>query len=102
MISWLGSIFIGNFLADYVGPLPSQGAGPHRFIFLVYRQLDGLIDTSRMPRASRCDWLPRARFSVRKFAQLHGLNQPTAVNFFLTQFDASVPQTISQCLRAKP
>ena len=73
-----------------------------RSIFLVYRQLDGLIDTSRMPRASRCDWMPRARFSVRKFAQLHGLNQPTAVNFFLTQFDASVPQTISQCLRAKP
>lgn len=89
----------GDVLAEYLGPLPSQRAGQHRFIFLAHRQADGsIIDTAALPHAETCDWAARARFSSRKFAQLHQLGDPLAINYFTTQFDSSVPLVIEQCL----
>ncbi|XP_045034181.1 OV-16 antigen-like [Daphnia magna] len=89
----------GDVLAEYLGPLPSHNGGQHRFIFLAHKQPDGsIINTSRLPHAESCDWASRARFSARKFAQLHRLGEPMAINYFTTEFDSSVPLTIEQCL----
>ena len=91
----------GDVLAEYLGPLPSQQQqGEHRFIFLAYRQPDEPIDVERvgLPHAEPCDWAVRARFSSSRFAQLYDLGRPVAVNYFVTQYDASVPQTIERCL----
>lgn len=91
---------IGQVLAEYLGPLPSarDGGKAHRFVFLVYRQTDVIDPAGRFPRAEPCDWSSRARFSASRFAQLHRLGLPVAVNYFLTRFDPSVPLSIEQCL----
>ncbi|XP_046443939.1 OV-16 antigen-like [Daphnia pulex] len=89
----------GDVLAEYLGPLPSHKGGQHRFIFLAHKQPDGsIINTRGLPHAEPCDWASRARFSARKFAQLHRLGQPTAINYFTTEFDSSVPLAIERCL----
>ena len=89
----------GDVLAEYLGPLPSHKGGQHRFIFLAHKQPDGsIINTRGLPHAEPCDWASRARFSARKFAQLHRLGEPTAINYFTTEFDSSVPLAIERCL----
>lgn len=87
----------GDVLADYLGPLPSESGGWHRFVFLVYRQ-PGRIEPATLPRAGPCDWAARARFSAKRFAQLHRLERPRAINYFVTRFDSSVPGAIERCL----
>lgn len=87
----------GDVLADYLGPLPSQGGGQHRFVFQVFRQTER-IRPEALPRARQCDWAARARFSARRFAELHGLGRPKAINYFVTNYDSSVPGAIERCV----
>ena len=87
----------GDVLADYLGPLPSKTGGLHRFIYLVYRQPER-IEPGTLPRAGPCDWASRARFNAKRFAQLHRLDRPRAINYFVTRFDSSVPSVIERCL----
>ncbi|XP_057378022.1 OV-16 antigen-like [Daphnia carinata] len=89
----------GDVLAEYLGPLPSHKGGQHRFIFLAHKQPNGsIINTAALPHAESCDWAARARFSARKFAKIHRLGEPMAINYFTTEFDSSVPLAIEQCL----
>ena len=98
-LSFLHWFLLGDVLAEYLGPLPSHKGGQHRFIFLAHKQPSGsIINTAALPHAESCDWGSRARFSARKFAKIHRLGEPMAINYFTTQFDASVPLTIERCL----
>ncbi|KAK0427306.1 hypothetical protein QR680_010160 [Steinernema hermaphroditum] len=67
----------GDTLIDYFPPTPPPGTGPHRYVFLVYKQQDE-IDDSAAPTK-------RAGFSVSQFAQQHNLGNPVAGNFFMAQ-----------------
>jgi len=86
----------GDYLAEYLGPLPSVKGGRHRIIFLAYRQEEP-IDVGALPHAGRCDWVHRARFDARKFARLHRLGSPVAINHFITEYDTSVNDVIENC-----
>lgn len=66
-------------------------------MFLVFRQAER-IRPEALPRAGSCDWAARARFSAKRFAQLHRLGRPRAINYFVTRFDSSVPGAIERCL----
>jgi len=92
----LHSIILGDYLAEYLGPLPSAKGRPHRIIFLAYRQHER-IDVSGLPHAGPCDWVHRARFDANKFAKLHRLGSPVAINYFLTEYDPSVNDVIQNC-----
>ena len=75
----------GDALADYRGPTPSKGSGLHRYVFLIYKQLQ-LIRHSE-PVLSNGSREGRANFNVRVFAKKYNLGEPLATNFFVSQYD---------------
>lgn len=85
----------GETLIDYIGSGPPSGSGTHRYLFLLYKQTDRL-DTTTMPRSSSTSRDHRLFFSHRPFARRHNLNEPVAANFFIAQFDDTVPESHRQ------
>lgn len=73
--------------------MPGQSTGLHRYIFLVFKQSRGNIDFKEELITNRD--ATRTKFSVRKFMAKYQL-QPTAINFFQAQYDASVSDSIKQ------
>lgn len=79
----------GEVLADYVGAVPPKETGLHRYVLLLFRQQWKLaFNEMRLP--STCGD-KRVRFNMRKFAIKYKLGVPQAGNFFLAQWDPSVP-----------
>jgi len=62
-------------ITPYNGPTPPPGTGTHRYVFLLYRQPESLIEFQAVPS-------PRGGFKSRLFAEQHSL-QLIAANFFL-------------------
>ena len=67
------------------GPAPPPKTGPHRYIFLVYKQ-KGAIEASKVPKLSDDH---RGGWSLTKFLSEHSAHiegkEPLAANFFLAQ-----------------
>lgn len=60
------------FLADYQGPAPPSGTGPHQYIFLLYKSATG--DTSRDSNSiAVSDSGKRKQFHLKKFETDHQL-----------------------------
>ncbi|XP_014250210.1 protein D2-like isoform X2 [Cimex lectularius] len=78
----------GDVLTAYIGPVPPQDGGIHRYIFLVYRQNKELGFEEQIIMKS--EGAARARFNVGLFARRHQLGEPIAVNFFRAQYDSQV------------
>ncbi len=58
--------------ADYQGPAPPSGTGPHQYIFLLYKSAAG--DTSQDgPSISVSDSGKRKQFNLKKFETDHQL-----------------------------
>ncbi|KAK5645374.1 hypothetical protein RI129_006674 [Pyrocoelia pectoralis] len=75
----------GDLLTEYNGPNPPQGAGFHRYVFLVYQQPEEITFTEpKLTKESRSE---RANFSIRKFAEKYNLGEPFAGNFFQAKKD---------------
>lgn len=87
----------GDILAEYVGSGPPQGTGMHRYVFLVYRQDNGKLNSEM--KISKTSRVGRASFSIRKFAKDNKLGSPIAGNFYQAQFDSYVPQLHAQLNR---
>lgn len=84
----------GDRLADYIGSGPPQGTGLHRYVFLVYQQKNGKLNSEmKIPKTSRAG---RVNFSIRNFAKDHKLGEPVAGNFYQAQYDSYVPQLHAQ------
>jgi len=66
----------GKVLMKYSGPAPPKGSGPHRYVFIVYKQPRNL--NSRVSRN-------RARFDLGGFAKKNKLGNPVGGNFFLAE-----------------
>lgn len=88
------SVEKGDTLAEYIGSGPPKGTGLHRYIFLVYEQRSGKIDSSmKIPKTSRQG---RVNFSIRSFAKTNSLGEPIAANFYQAQYDDYVPTLHAQ------
>jgi phosphatidylethanolamine-binding protein (PEBP) family uncharacterized protein len=64
--------FCLNLIADYQGPAPPSGTGPHQYIFLLYKSASG--DTSRDDESiAVSDSGKRKQFNLKKFENDHQL-----------------------------
>ncbi|XP_074114969.1 protein D2 isoform X1 [Cotesia typhae] len=79
----------GEVLSAYIGSGPPQGTDLHRYVFLVYKQLQKL--TFDEPRLTNRSGDNRAKFSISKFAEKYNLGAPIAGNFFQASYDDYVP-----------
>ncbi|KAJ8917448.1 hypothetical protein NQ315_005495 [Exocentrus adspersus] len=78
----------GEVLTEYVGSGPPEGSELHRYTFLLYKQPKKLsFDEARHSNTDPA----RGNFSTEKFAKKYNLGNPVAGNFYLAQFDESVP-----------
>lgn len=84
----------GEMLSEYIGALPPEGSGLHRYVFLVFKQPKQCCFDE--PRLSSCSKCYRAQFSTRKFCCKYQLGPPIAGNFFQAQFDCYVPVLTKQ------
>lgn len=94
-IHWLvvnikgGDVSKGKALAEYVGSGPPKDTGLHRYVFLVYKQPGNVeFDEHVIPKT---DGKSRGKFSTKQFVTKHKLNNPIAGNFYVAQYDDSVP-----------
>lgn len=83
----------GQTLTEYVGSAPPQGSGLHRYVFLVYKQPFKMSFNERLISNRDAN---RANFSAKNFAYKYKLGDPVAGNFYVAQYDDSVPATQKQ------
>lgn len=83
------NVFLGDHVQDgdviykYLKPEHAANTGLHRYIFLVYKQLE--VIPFEGPCLSDKTTIGRGKHSVRQFACQYKLGQPHAGNFFLQQ-----------------
>lgn len=80
------SIENGEEIAEYIGAAPLQRTGFHRFVFLVYRQPNGII-LHREPHTRNRSISNRALTSASRFAQKYNLGEAEFGNFFQAEWD---------------
>lgn len=87
----------GETLAEYIGSGPPKDTGLHRYVFLVYHQTKGRLQSDiKISDHSR---VGRTSFSIRKFAKDNDLGEPIAANFYQAQYDDYVPTLHAQLSR---
>ncbi|XP_075538942.1 protein D2-like [Dermacentor variabilis] len=69
----------GNELFGYRGPKPPAGSGPHRYVFLAYKQ-QNIIESPQMVPFDK-----RKNFKIAEFTKEHNLGNPIALNYFLAE-----------------
>ncbi|XP_041370675.1 protein D2-like, partial [Gigantopelta aegis] len=79
----------GENIAEYVGAGPPWGTGPHRYVFLVFKQ-NGKKKFAEQ-KLTRHSGRGRANRKVRKFIKKHKLDELVAGNYFQAKFDNYVP-----------
>lgn len=94
-LHWLVVNIPGNNLsladerASYVGAMPEEGSGLHRYILLLYKQSDFLkFDFPKVPKHRNEG---RQRFNIRDFVDRYNLGFPLAGNFFSSMWSKDVP-----------
>lgn len=84
----------GDTLAEYIGSGPPKDTGLHRYVFLVYHQKSGKLQSElKISKRSRAG---RMNFSIRNFAKSNNLGEPIAANFYQAQYDDYVPTLHAQ------
>jgi len=66
----------GKVVAEYNGPAPPSGSGPHRYVLLVLPQSDSI---ENIPQ------IPRPKFDIAKFIRDYSLAEPTYGNFYTVE-----------------
>ncbi|XP_072153723.1 protein D3 isoform X2 [Bemisia tabaci] len=86
------NILLCETLAKYVGPFPEKGTGPHRYVFLIYKQpfsphanFTVHYTEPRMPQPDRDD-PQRANWDLRKIVKKYKLEGPVAGNFLYSEW----------------
>ncbi|KAJ6637828.1 Phosphatidylethanolamine-binding protein like F40A3.3 [Pseudolycoriella hygida] len=79
----------GDTIAEYVGSGPPPHTDLHRYVFLVYAQ-EHKHDFEE-PILTNKSGNGRAKGSVKKFAEKHGLGYPLFGNFYQAKYDDYVP-----------
>lgn len=75
----------GKVLQSYVGPAPPPGTGPHRYVFLLYRQPVGVTASKLTEIKGRPNWgYGTPATGVEKWATENNL-EPLGANFFFAE-----------------
>ncbi|KAF9579693.1 hypothetical protein BGW38_003946 [Lunasporangiospora selenospora] len=70
----------GTELTSYMGPAPPRGTGPHRYVFLLYKQSHGTnVDTLQQSLSS-----DRPGFRAKQFSS-HGQLELVGANYFFAE-----------------
>ncbi|XP_072154801.1 protein D3-like [Bemisia tabaci] len=102
-LHWLvGNIYqdqwtTGETIVDYIGPIPEHMNGPHRMVFLVYKQpsTDFIrFEEERLP--PKHDQKKRGKFSSMNFAKKYNLTGPVAANFFMAYWTQNMAANLSK------
>lgn len=71
------------FVADYIGPAPPPGSGPHRYAFFLYEQPNGFDGKAfAPPDGQKLPALQRMRTDLDAFEKKAGLGDIIACNYF--------------------
>ena len=71
------------FVANYAGPGPPPGSGPHRYIFLLYEQPEGFDVSKYAPAGGKpLGLMGRMRYDLTKFEKEAKLGPVIAANYF--------------------
>ena len=65
-------LILFSSIADYQGPAPPAGTGPHQYIFLLYKTAKADV-SSAGPSIPASDSARRKQFALKKFEQDHQL-----------------------------
>nr|XP_018905993.1 PREDICTED: putative odorant-binding protein A5 isoform X2 [Bemisia tabaci] len=75
----------GETIVEYREPIPLQGTGLHRYVFLAFPQGNRTINVT-MPKLEYCNVTQRLHFDLRRFGKKYNLGEPNAANFFVAQW----------------
>jgi len=79
-------------ITQYGGPLPPDGSGPHRYVFLLYDQPSTFAPQGDLAQPGQ----PIAPFNVNEYAQGSGLGAVVAASYYTVEVGtatASIPST---------
>lgn len=79
----------GDVLSQYVSSAPPLDSGLHRYVFLLFKQPNGRMDYSEVPKIAYTGE-GRAKFNTKNFINKYMLTI-VAGNFYMAQYDDSVP-----------
>lgn len=79
------NVCLGETITEYIGPIPAEKTGPHRYVILVYLQ-EKEIDFKE-EKLNDYTIEGRPKFSVKNFAQKYNLGDPIAGNFYEAEYD---------------
>ncbi|KAK6101136.1 Phosphatidylethanolamine-binding family protein [Brugia pahangi] len=85
----------GDVFSEYIGSGPPKGTGLHRYVFLVYKQPEKIVDVQHGHLTNKSG-KNRANFKIAKFAEKHKLGNPIAGNFYQAQYDNYVAKLYEQ------
>lgn len=75
----------GSVLKEYQGPAPPGGTGKHRYVFLLYKQPEGVTSKDFTEIKDRPNWgYGKPATGVHRWATENKL-EPVAVNFFFAE-----------------
>ncbi|ODM19736.1 hypothetical protein SI65_04722 [Aspergillus cristatus] len=75
------------FIANWIGPEPPPGSGPHRYVFLLYEQPEGFEGAAgkyRPEGGKEMGIWGRVRFDLDGFEREVGLGKAVAANYFFS------------------
>jgi hypothetical protein len=73
------------FIANYAGPAPPPGSAPHRYVFLLFEQPDAFNGNRYAPTGGAPVGIwPRMRYDLDTWQKTAKLDEPLAVNYFLS------------------
>ena len=73
------------FVANYIGPAPPPGSGPHRYAFLLLEQPDSFDGKKYAPANGKpLSNLFRMRYDLDSWQKKAEVGEPLAVNYFMS------------------
>ncbi|CAF3730395.1 unnamed protein product [Rotaria sp. Silwood1] len=93
-LHWIKASFKGNnvdsgtTLADYQGPTPPDGTGPHQYIILLYKSASGQIALDG-GSIGVSDSRKRKQFQLRQFEKNNNLKLVAATSFIVRAKEAN-------------
>ncbi|XP_060645215.1 protein D2 [Drosophila nasuta] len=80
---------LGDERVAYVGAMPLQDTGLHRYVLLLYKQPElTKFDVAKLPQQNDEG---RIKFSTKEFTERYKLGNPLAGNFFTSVWSTDVP-----------
>lgn len=79
-------VMAAQHIAKYMKPDPGKDTGPHRIVFILFEQPNGVTKFNETDYNDPDDLDCRYHFSTEQFAKKYNLGDPHAVNFFTTRW----------------